>query len=414
MTTVECDVAIVGGAVAGAGLACNLRDTGLHVVVLEATKEIPQVNRGDALAPCTVAKLAEWGALPAFERRGAHKVRQWKAIGPEGDTLLHVQIADAAPAPYNYILCLPHPLLEAALCETALSSGAIDFRRGVRVSGLLKDDRGAVVGVRGVTEAGSLEVRAKLVVGCDGAGSLVRQQAGIRTEIGTYPYQYVMLTCLRSPEQPGDQNTEVWGAEGFCGLYPITADHVRCPVQAQPGELARWREIGLGAVHEELKARLPYFDRMTVLDHDIHVYKILRHNAETYVGDGVMLIGDSAHCTPPYYGMGMNMALRDSHHAKQVIVPLLKGGRRPTRDDLLPFEERTRTFNQFVITAGYQYGQAGASRLRTNDEVQAYLKTSTALDPDVMGVIYADYDAPGPRESEPTRVSRRIAAASAA
>jgi hypothetical protein len=95
-------------------------------------------------------------------------------------------------------------------------------------------------------------------------------------------------------------------------------------------------------------------------------------------------------------------------------VPLLKGGRRPTRDDLLPFEERTRTFNQFVITAGYQYGQAGASRMKTNAEVQAYLKTSTALDPDVMGVIYADYDAPSPRESEPTRVSRRIAAASAA
>ena len=124
MSKVECDVVIVGGAVAGATLACNLRDSGLRVMVLEATPAIPPVNRGDALAPCTVARLAETGALPSFERRGAIRVRQWKAIGPEGETLLHVRIADAAPPPHDYILCLPHPLLEEALVETALSSGA--------------------------------------------------------------------------------------------------------------------------------------------------------------------------------------------------------------------------------------------------------------------------------------------------
>ena len=104
--------------------------------------------------------------------------------------------------------------------------------RGTRVSGLLKDDRGAVVGVRAVRGSQPLEVYARVVVGCDGAGSLVRQQADIKTSIETYPYQYLMLTCVRSPEQPDDQNLEIWGADGFCGIYPITAQHVRCPVQA--------------------------------------------------------------------------------------------------------------------------------------------------------------------------------------
>lgn len=410
MDSIDCDVVIVGGAVAGAALACNLRDSGLRVVVLETTPEIPQVNRGDSLAPCTVARLAEMGALPSFERRGAHRVRQWKAIGPEGETLLHVQIADAAPEPYNYILCLPHPLLEEALIETALSSGAVKFMRGARVSGLLKDDAGAVVGVRAVTRNGPIEVRARLVAGCDGAGSLVRQQAGIETNIHTYPYQYLMLTCLRSPDQPGDQNTEVWSAGGFCGLYPITAEHVRCPVQAIPGELSRWREIGLMAVCEELKGRYPFFDKMVPTGTDLHVYKILRHHASTYVADGVALLGDSAHCTPPYYGMGMNMAMRDAHHLSRLLMPMLRSGKRPRREDLLPFEERCRTFNEFVITASFQYGDVGAARHRTTAEVNEHLARSTALDPDVMGVIYADYDAPSPAESEPARVSRRMAA----
>jgi len=234
MRSMDCDVVIVGGAVAGAALACNLRDTALRVLVLETTPQIPPINRGDALAPCTVSRLARWGALPSFEKHGAIHVAQWRAIGPEGEALLHVKIAQTAPPPHNLILCLPHPILEEALVETALMSGAVQFKRDVRVTGLLKDDRGAVIGVRAVSSGESLEVRARLACGCDGAGSLVRQQAGIATDIYTYPYQYVMLTCIRSPDQPEDQNTEVWGADGFCGLYPITAEHVRCPVQACP------------------------------------------------------------------------------------------------------------------------------------------------------------------------------------
>jgi monooxygenase len=407
MTTIECDVAIVGGAVSGAALACLLRDSGLRVAVLELAKTIPQVNRGDSLAPCTVQQLARMGALDAFRRRGAIEVHRWRALGPEAETLLNVRIADSAPAPYNYVLCLPHPLIEEALTETALS-GAVKFLRGTRVSALLKDDRGAVVGVRASGAAGPLEVRSRVVVGCDGSGSLVRQQAGIATQIETYPYQYLMLTCVRSPDHPGDENVEVWGAEGFCGIYPITSQHVRCPVQAVAGEFGRWREIGLERIHAELRGRFPYFDKMQPIPTDLHFYKILRHNAARYVGDGVMIIGDAAHCTPPYYGMGMNMSIRDAYHAANLLIPLLRRGGSATLENLLPFEDKVRVFNQFVVTASWQYGAVAAAHHKTTAEVRGALRSATALDPDVMTVIYAPYDAPSPREAEPARVSRRL------
>lgn len=331
--------------------------------------------------------------------------------GTEGETLLYVRIADAAPAPYNYIVCLPHPLLEEALIETASSGASVQFMRGTRVTTLLRDDAGRAEGVKAVRAGEPLEVRARLVVGCDGAGSLIRQQAGIPTQMHTYPYQYVMLTCIRSPDQPDDQNTEVWGAPGFCGIYPITAQHVRCPVQVLPGELARWREVGLQAVCSEMKSQYVYFDKMVPTGKDLHVYKTMRHHAETYVGDGLALLGDSAHCTPPYYGMGMNMAMRDAYHLSRLVAPMLERGARPTRADLQPYEERCRTFNQFVITASTQYGEVGAAHHRTTAEVNEHLARSTALDPDVMAVIYAGYDASPPAEPEPAAVSKRKLAA---
>ncbi len=396
MTTIEVDVAIVGGAVAGAAMACHLRDSGLRVVVLEMAPSIPQVNRGDLLSPSTVKRLGELDGIGNFEKRGSTRVEQWKAIGPEGETLLHVQIADTAPPPYNYCIALPHPLLEAALIETAMARGSIDFRRNVQVSTLVKDETGMVTGVLATDENGPLEVRAAVVVACDGARSMMRKQMGINTDIQTYPYTYVMLTCERSPDQPANQNTEVWGKDGFCGLYPISADEVRCPVQAVPGELAHWRKIGVQAGIEELKSRYPYFSQMTPIDEDLHAYNILKHHAETYVVDGAFLVGDSAHCTPPYYGMGMNMAIRDTYHAAKLIVPLIKAGTKLTREKLLPYEQKCRPFNDFVIESSTEYGRVASARHKTVGAVSEAIETSSALNPQVMGAIYADYDAPFP------------------
>ena len=408
MKTMDCDVVIVGAGVAGGSLACNLRDSGLRVVLLEMAKTTPQINRGDELAPCTVRMLDRVGALPNFFKRGAEKVTRWKAIGPEGETIVEVPLAATTYPPHNYILTLPHPLIEDALVETATDRNSIEVIRGCRVTKLLKDGSGTAIGVSATSGGEELRVNAKLVAGCDGPRSLIRQQAGLNTEMHTYPYEYLMLTCILGPDQPSDLNIEVWGADGFCGFFPITNGRVRCPVQAEPGEMAKWREIGLEKVLDELKGRFPYFRSMQVVDNELHVYKMLRHHVDSYVADGVVITGDAAHCTPPYYGIGMTLAMRDSHHAARQIRQLFADGQAPTRDALKPFELLCRNYNQFVINASQNYGSVAAARYKTSADVQKALQSSTALDADVMGAIYADYDTPPPADTDPRKVSRYV------
>lgn len=400
MNSIDCDIVIVGGAVAGMMLAINLRASGLDVVVLETQKEIPELKRGDLLSPSTAKKLAEVGALGNFEKRGAIRLREWLALGPEGETLAHVPLALTAPEPFNYCIALPHPLLQAALAETAQDADNVRFLRGVRVTALKRDGAGGVCGVVAAGRGGHIDVHARLVVGCDGTSSLIRHEAGIETGIETYPYSYLMLTCERSPDQPGDRQTEIWGAGGFCGMFPITPDHVRCPVQAAAGELKRWRSIGIAAVHEELKQRFPYWDRMKPLDEGFYTYKILKHHAASYVADGVILVGDAAHTTPPYYGMGMNMAMRDAHHAARHIAPLLTSGEAPTAEALRPYEARVRNFNEYVVTASTLYGRVAAAHHATHQAVEEALEHSLALDPGAMSIIYGDYDSPPPSDAQ--------------
>ena len=67
---IECDVAVVGGGVAGASLACALAGSALSVVVLERTLGGEGLNRGDALAPGVMPLLDNWGVKERLEERG--------------------------------------------------------------------------------------------------------------------------------------------------------------------------------------------------------------------------------------------------------------------------------------------------------------------------------------------------------
>jgi 2-polyprenyl-6-methoxyphenol hydroxylase-like FAD-dependent oxidoreductase/sugar lactone lactonase YvrE len=404
MKIIDCDVVIIGAGVAGSFLACNLKDASLRVVLVEQNKKIPDVNRGDQLAPCTVKRLAECGALTNLEKRGSIKNIRWQAIGPDGDTVTTVPLEATAPPPYNYILGLPHALIHEALQATASEDDNIEIIRGMRVKELCFDDKNFACGVVGEKDKELTQINARVVAGCDGPSSFIREAAGICTDIVQYPFMYAMLTCKRSLQQPQNLQLEIWGASGFAGLFPIGDELVRCPVQISPGEVSRWRKIGLDAVHAELSERFPYYKDMELLDKELHAYKILLHHADSYVADGVVLLGDAAHCTPPYYGMGMNIGMRDAHFASKKIKTLLKQGKSPDKASLLPYEEQCRTFNQFVLNASKAYGAVAAAMHKTMPEIRNALRSSPALDANVMSIIYADYDEPPPENANPLAV----------
>jgi 2-polyprenyl-6-methoxyphenol hydroxylase-like FAD-dependent oxidoreductase len=79
---------------------------------------------------------------------------------------------------------LPQPRLERLLSEHARELGA-KVRHGHEVTGVSQDDATAAADVRGPD--GPYQVRARYLVGCDGAHSKVRATAGIAFPGTTYP-----------------------------------------------------------------------------------------------------------------------------------------------------------------------------------------------------------------------------------
>ncbi len=67
----DCDLAIVGGSIAGPALA----DDGYRIVLIERRAEPLDTARGDHLQPITCEWLKRWGVLDAMWARGAERMR---------------------------------------------------------------------------------------------------------------------------------------------------------------------------------------------------------------------------------------------------------------------------------------------------------------------------------------------------
>lgn len=175
------------------------------------------------------------------------------------------------------------PALEAGL--RALLTGA-DVRLGTTVTGLVQDAAGVRV------ELGCDQVRADWLVGCDGAGSVVRRLAGIPWRGRELPQRW--LVC------------DVVGDKGQ--VFTYTCDPARPTVDMPLPGGHRWEWLLRGTAVPDARALVPP-DVEVVRQ---AVYRFGARRAARWREGRVLLAGDAAHTMPPFAGQGLGAGLRDA------------------------------------------------------------------------------------------------------
>jgi 2-polyprenyl-6-methoxyphenol hydroxylase-like FAD-dependent oxidoreductase len=167
----EADIVIVGGGPVGLMLACELRLGGTDPVVLERLPGISEIPKGNGLAGQIVPMLDYRGLLDRFRQDAtfAGPVPRY-SFGP-----LQLDFSRLGTSPLH-ILTIPQRRLEKLL-EQRLAELGGTVRRGHELTALSQDDDAVTLNVRGL--GSDYRLRARYLVGCDGAHSLVRKQAGI-------------------------------------------------------------------------------------------------------------------------------------------------------------------------------------------------------------------------------------------
>src|SRR5688500_11864539 len=182
-------------------LGLLLARAGLRVAVLEKHRDFLRDFRGDTIHPSTLELMHELGMLEEFLRLPHQKVSELKA--QFGDVALPVADFSGLPVRCPYIAMIPQWDFLDFLARHGRAYPGFSLLMQAEATDLVME-QGKVVGLRGTTPAGPLEVRADLVVAADGRHSVLRGRAQLPVSDLAAPIDVLWFGLSRRPGDSPD------------------------------------------------------------------------------------------------------------------------------------------------------------------------------------------------------------------
>jgi 2-polyprenyl-6-methoxyphenol hydroxylase-like FAD-dependent oxidoreductase len=309
--TEETDVAIVGAGGGGAVLALALAQKRIKTVVLEQASGPPQGLRGEILQPNGQQILDRLGLLDKLPPDSTRMVRRFHFCRVGGERLCTVDYGEL-PLPYNRaVVTLPnvahHAILDAIQAEQSVS-----LWYGATFTALLRE-QGRVVGLMAKRGEEQVTVKAKVVVGADGAFSKVREALQIPADLHLYPQGY-LIAMLDAPD-PVNEAKYFVGKRTILGMFPAAQSKVYLFYMIDSGSYDWVKAQGIPALQQAWTAIDPSCEALfrSLTDWNQTAFMPTgRVRTPTWVVDGAALIGDAAHAMNPHASQGRMQAMADA------------------------------------------------------------------------------------------------------
>jgi 2-polyprenyl-6-methoxyphenol hydroxylase-like FAD-dependent oxidoreductase len=377
----EVPVLFSGGGLVGLSTAMFLAQHGISSVAVERLRGGSPVPR---------AAFFHMRTLEMFRSAGIEdQVREQssKEFEPEGaivlmDTLAGKVLAGLIPSLNEGVealspcrrLFVTQPGLEPILRARAEQAGA-SVIEGHEVVDVAQDANGVTATIRDAASGDEQRIRAKYLVGADGAHSKVRDLLGIEFDgrgvfsnaITIYFHaplaQYVVGKALsviyvKNPQLSGFFRMDKDGNSGF--LVVNTVGDTARPEAASPANDVRPERlielVQLGAGVPDLPVTIDGVAR----------WRATSDVARRFQEGRVFLAGDAAHLMPPNGGFGGNTGIHDGHNLAWKLALVLKGIAGPRL--LTTYETERRPVGKFTVEQAYtRYVTRSATYLGAKD-----------------------------------------------
>jgi 2-polyprenyl-6-methoxyphenol hydroxylase-like FAD-dependent oxidoreductase len=305
---VQCCIA--GGGPAGMMLGYLLGRAGVKSVVLEKHADFLRDFRGDTVHPSTLMIMQELGLLDDFLKLPHSEIRAFSA--EIGDKRLKIADFARVPSPCKFVALMPQWDFLNFLAEKARGFRALTIMMSAEVTSLMETG-GRVVGVNVTAPGGRLEVRADLVVGCDGRASTVRAASGLVVQDLGAP---IDVLWFRLSKRSGDPE-QVLGRLGRDKMIVTIdrTDYWQCAYVIGKGGIEHVHAAGLqafkAAVADGARFLSDRVDELKSFD-DIKLLSVSVDRLTAWSKPGLLCIGDAAHAMSPVGGVGINLAIQDA------------------------------------------------------------------------------------------------------
>jgi 2-polyprenyl-6-methoxyphenol hydroxylase-like FAD-dependent oxidoreductase len=184
-----------------------------------------------------------------------------------------------------------------------------------------------VIGVRAKTPLGEVEVRADLVIGCDGRSSTVRNRAGLQVREYGVPIDVLWMRIAKRADDP--EQTFGFFRHGKLLVLIDRSDYWQCGYVIPKGDFNQVKSRGLSQFQNDLVAMADFLrDRLSGLDHwdKIKLLTVQINRLRDWCREGLLCIGDAAHAMSPAGGVGINLAIQDAVATANLLASKLARG----------------------------------------------------------------------------------------
>ena len=317
----ETEVLVVGAGPTGLMAGLVLHRRGAESLVIDAksgpTREsraiVVQARSMELYDQLGLADQVLAGANPAGRLRIAPDAATADGADEDSDGA-DFAAAQAGWTPFPGAQIFEQSRNEELLARTLAEEGR-PVRWGHRLVSL--EDRGDHVEALIEGPEGPLRIRARYLVGADGASSPVRHQLGLPFEGVTDEATFCVADLHGAVGVPDDSLVVRFGQQRFALSFPLgPGGHVR--LIWLHGTAHPEQEEALAAVATEFALtyeRLEWFS----------AYRVHHRVASHFRRGRVLLAGDAAHVHSPVGGQGMNTGLQDAHHLACLLADEIAG-----------------------------------------------------------------------------------------
>lgn len=353
MQTHSYDIVVVGGGVIGCAQALALaQDAGISIALLEQNADPFQHwdkntyhYRVSALTLATqrlLQRLDVWETLLSHRISAFTGMEIWRETPKSSLKLFAHEIGEEQ---LGFIV--ENNLLQHVLLTKLLAHPNIDFFDGVVLNEVNLSNNAIVL----QSNDGRL-FKGKLAIGCDGAQSWMRTQAGIKLD--QYDYGQKAIIAHVETSLPHERIArQAFLPTGPLAFLPLASAHHASIVWSLPNAAAQslleMDELGFRAsLGQAFSGRLGEVNTVSKR----HAFPLVRVHAAAYCASRLALVGDAAHVVHPLAGQGVNLGLMDVAALAAVISSAREKGQDiGGRAYLRKYERSRKGDNFFMLSA---------------------------------------------------------------
>ena len=336
----EYPVIISGGGIIGCYIHLRLKQAGISSQIIEkglpASGSVANI-RTISLNPSTYKLLLEIGielesksveTIKVLDGGGSGKI-QFKAKEVNEEALSHV--------------IMFNDLLEQ-IQEKAIN--AIQFES--EITSISKLDTLTKVSLNN-----NCELQTPLLIGSDGRNSPVAQLSNFISKMNDYKQTAFTFLVKEGLDNNNSTASQIFSDKGIFALMPIKhlKENMFSVVWSVPNELLKDTNKD-NFVSKNIDAMTTKINSKITLESDIISFPLSNHHLDSYMKEGIVVVGDAAHSIHPLAGQGINLGFADADIlCEEIIKAFKKGYSIGSHRVLKKYEIRRKSINEIMLKA---------------------------------------------------------------